>query len=68
MLFLLGRVCACVCVCVCGCGCVGVCLCVCVCVCVCMRVCESPVCTCVCDHKYIDLYMAFTRYRPIVSI
>ena len=23
-----------------------------------MRVCESPVCMCVCDHKYIDLYKA----------
>ena len=26
----------------------------------------SPRCACVCDHKYIDLYKAVTRYRPIV--
>ena len=27
----------------------------------------SPQCACVCDHKYIHLYKAVTRYMPIVS-
>ena len=42
-------------------------MCVCVCVCAHMRVCESPVCMCVYDHKYIDPYEVVTRYRPIVN-
>ena len=35
--------------------------------CLCTRVRQSPVCMCVCDHKYTDPHMAATANRLYIS-